>query len=142
MQALGAMRYDRAVQALTDLFQYYGKGEPAEAALDALARIAHAASVPLFVQQLTGKSAALRGIAIEGLARIGDPAQIADVQTAAGADRSDTIALAAAFANARLANGSIDRDRRSDRRDRSCAIKRASIWSSSRLGAPRRSAGT
>ena len=109
LQALGAMRYDRAVQALTDLFQYYGKGETAEAALDALAHIANAASVPLFVQQLTGKSAALRGIAIEGLARAGDATKIADVQTAAGADRSDAIALAVAFANARLANGSIDR---------------------------------
>jgi HEAT repeat protein len=109
LQALGAMHYDRAVQALTDLFQYYGKGETAEAALDALARIANPASVPLFVQQLTGKSSALRGIAIEGLARAGDATKVADIQTAAGADRSDTIALAVAFANARLANGSIDR---------------------------------
>jgi hypothetical protein len=72
MQALGTLRYGRAVQALTDLFQYYGKGEPAEAALDAIARIANSASGPLFTAQLTAKSAALRGIAVEGLARLGD----------------------------------------------------------------------
>ncbi len=40
MEALGSMRYERGVQALTDLFQYFGKGAEAEAALDALARIA------------------------------------------------------------------------------------------------------
>jgi HEAT repeat protein len=109
MDALGAMRYGRGVQALTDLFQYYGKGESAEAAFDALARIASAGSVPLFTAQLASRSSSLRGTAIEGLARVGDPATIADIQTAAGADRSDTIALAVAFANARLANGSLDR---------------------------------
>src|SRR6266540_4857126 len=32
MQTLGMLRYTRGVQALTDLFQYHGKGEPAEAA--------------------------------------------------------------------------------------------------------------
>ena len=31
MHALGRMRYDRGVKALTDLFQYYSKGESAEA---------------------------------------------------------------------------------------------------------------
>jgi HEAT repeat protein len=109
MESLGAMRYDRAVRALTDLFQYYGKGESAEAALDALARIANGASVPLFTAQLAGKNASLRGIAIEGLARVGDTTRIADVQTAAAADRGDRVALAAAFASVLLANGNIDR---------------------------------
>jgi HEAT repeat protein len=109
MDALGAMRYGRGVQALTDLFQYYGKGESAEAALDALARIASPGSVPLFTAQLASRSTALRSSAIEGLARAGDPATIADIQTAAGADRNDAIALAVAFANARLANGPLDR---------------------------------
>jgi HEAT repeat protein len=109
MDALGAMRYERGVQALTDLFQYYGKGESAGAAFDALARIASAGSVPLFTTQLASKSATVRGTAIEGLARAGDPAKIADIQTAAGDDRRDTIALAVAFANARLANGPLDR---------------------------------
>ena len=60
MEALGAMRYDRGVQALTDLFTYHGKGDVAEAALDALARIAHPASVPLFNAQLGASRAAAR----------------------------------------------------------------------------------
>jgi HEAT repeat protein len=109
MQALGAMRYDRAVQALTDLLQYYARGESAEAALDALARIANPASSSVFTTQLAGKSSTLRTIAIEGLARAGDPARVADIQTAAGADRSDAVALAAQYATARLSNGAIDR---------------------------------
>ena len=109
MQALGAMRYDRAVQALTDLLQYFGKGESAEAALDALARIASPASSRVFTAQLTGKSSTMRTIAIEGLARSGDPARVADIQTAAGADRSDAVTLAAQYATARLSNGTIDR---------------------------------
>jgi HEAT repeat protein len=109
MQALGTMRYDRAVQALTDLFQYYGKGETAEAALDALAHIANPASIPLFTAQAASRSSSLRGIAIEGLARTGDATKLADVQTAVGGDRSDGVALAGVFASARLGNGAIDR---------------------------------
>jgi HEAT repeat protein len=41
MAALGGMRYERAVQALTDLFQYYDRGDLGTAAFDALAQIAH-----------------------------------------------------------------------------------------------------
>ena len=52
METLGAMRYARGVEALTELFQYHKQGEFAEAAFDALARIAHPASIPLFVSQL------------------------------------------------------------------------------------------
>jgi len=109
MQSLGAMRYDRAVQALTDLFRYHATGDSAEAALDALAHIASAASASLFTAQLAGRTSSLRAIAIEGLARVGDAAKVADIQTAAAKDHSDTVALAAAFANVLLANGSIDR---------------------------------
>ena len=46
MQALGAMRYVRAVEALAELHAYYQRGQLAEAALDALARIAVPASAP------------------------------------------------------------------------------------------------
>ena len=84
MQALGAMRYDRAVQGLIDLFQYRGKGDLAESALDAIAHIAHPSSVPLLVAQLGSKDATLKGIAAEGLARVGDRGQLADLQTALG----------------------------------------------------------
>jgi len=108
MEALGAMRYDRAVQALSDLFQYFGKGDSAAAALDALARIGNPASAPLFAAQLASKTSSLRGIAIEGLARSGDASKMADVQVAIASDRNDGIALAGAFAVAMLANGSVD----------------------------------
>ncbi|HJZ75221.1 MAG TPA: HEAT repeat domain-containing protein [Vicinamibacterales bacterium] len=109
MRALGTMRYARGVQALTDLFTFYGKGDNAEAALDALAHIAHPTSMPLLVAQLVGRNAALRVIAIEGLARAGDPARLADIRTATDADRSDAMALAGAFASALLENGPVER---------------------------------
>jgi HEAT repeat protein len=109
MDALGSMRYERGVQALTDLFTFYGKGESAEAALDALARIAHPTSAALFVSQLGSKTPEMRAIAIEGLARVGDPARLAEIKPVADADRSDIVTLAGAFASALLENGSIER---------------------------------
>src|SRR4029077_10873046 len=109
MRALGAMRYERAVEALTQLFEYYGKGDNAEAALDALAHIAHPASVPLFVAQLTSRAPTLRALAIDGLARQGDPAKLDHIKAVAEVDRDDTVVLAGAFAAALLGNGSLDR---------------------------------
>jgi len=108
MSALGAMRYDRGVQALTDLFTYYGKGAPAEAALDALGRIANAGSVPLFTAQLAGKTAALRRSAIEGLARVGDPSQLPAIQAVIDKERESSVTLAGAFASVLLGNASTD----------------------------------
>jgi HEAT repeat protein len=102
MHALGTLRYGRAVQALTDLFQYFGKGELADAALDAIAHIANPASAPLFTAQLTAKNPAFRGIAVEGLARLGDVSQLAPIQTALAGERSDSMALTGAFASAML----------------------------------------
>ena len=108
MEALGAMRYERGVQALTDLFAYYGNGESAEAALDALAHIAHATSVPLFITQLASKSTVHRRIALEGLARAGDASQLNAVQTAVDKERDPGVMLAGAFALVRLGNASTD----------------------------------
>ncbi len=102
MQALGAMRYDRAVQGLIDLFQYRGKGDLAESALDAIAHIAHPSSVPLLVAQLGSKDATLKGIAAEGLARVGDRGQLAGLQTALGTDTNPSVQLAGSFAAATL----------------------------------------
>jgi HEAT repeat protein len=109
MEALGAMRYERALQALTDIFRFYGKGAPAEAAFDAIARIAHASSAPLFAEQLAGKNTALRGIAVEGLARVGDATRLASIDRALSGERNDAVVLAGAFATAMLANGPADR---------------------------------
>ena len=109
MLALGAMRYDRGVQALTDLFTYYGKGDAAEAALDALAHIAHPTSVPLFTAQLASKVPAVRGIAMEGLARAGDSSQAAAIQAIVDKERDPGVSLAGAFALVMLANAPTDR---------------------------------
>ena len=108
MLALGAMRYERGVQALTDLFSYYGKGELAEASLYALSQIAHPTSAPLFIAQLSSKTTSLRGIAIEGLARVGDRANLAAIQTVLDKEREQSVVLAGAFALVLLGNGTTD----------------------------------
>jgi len=108
MWALGSMRYERSVQALTDLFAFYKKGPLATRAFEALARIAHEGSAPQFVEQLAGRTAALKLAAIEGLARIGDRRQAEPIQAAVQADRSEAMILAMQFANVALAGGSAD----------------------------------
>jgi HEAT repeat protein len=108
MAALGAMRYDRGVRALTELFQYYGKGEPAESALDALAHIGHTTSLPLFSAQLASKTAALRTIAIEGLARSGDRSQLPAIQAVTDKELEGSVSLAGSFAMVLLANAPTD----------------------------------
>jgi HEAT repeat protein len=102
------MQYARAVQALTDLYQYFGKGELAEAILDALARIAHPSSATLFSSLLASKTSAVKGIAIEGLARAGDRNSLAPIQAALGGERSDAVRLAGTFAAVRLSDGPLD----------------------------------
>lgn len=108
MQALGEIRYERAVQALTELFDYYQNNELAGAALDALARIAHPSSAALFTAQLDSKVVSFRGTAAEGLARIGDPQALPQIQAALGSARGDAVQLARAFASAMLGSGSVD----------------------------------
>jgi HEAT repeat protein len=108
MRALGELRYDRALQALTELFQYYAKGPLAEAALDALARIAHPGSAVLFDMVLSSKTPSLKGIAAEGLARLGDAQQLPAIEMALRAERNEATILTGRFAAAMLARGSID----------------------------------
>ena len=108
MAALGAMRYERAVQALTDLFQHYGRGDLGTAAFDALARIAHPSSAALLSAQLAGKSALLKGMAIEGMGRLGDRSKAADVEAALEGERNDGVLLAGRFALIALESLPID----------------------------------
>jgi HEAT repeat protein len=108
IRALGAMRYERAVQALTELYRYYGKGDVADAALDALARIAHPSSAPLFSAALAGKNSALKGTAIEGLARLGDKSHAGAVQASLAGERNEGVQLAGSFAAVLLNGGSLD----------------------------------
>jgi len=107
MEALGALREQRAVQGLAQLFEYHGRGDEGDAALDALARIAHQSSAPVFTAALTSKSSVQRVIAIEGLARLKDASALPAIQAAATRERNDAAALALAFANAMIANGPI-----------------------------------
>jgi len=108
MEALGAMRYERAVQALDDLFQYYRNGRMAAAALDAVARIAHPGSAPRLAVALASKNGELRVIAAEGLVRMGDRAQATTVDSALGAGPADDASLVKDYAAARLSGGSLD----------------------------------
>ena len=108
MWALGAMKYDRAVQGLHELFRYHERGQMAEAAFDALARIGHASSLPLFVAHVSSRNAVLRTIAVEGLARTGDRARAESIQTLAAGEKNDGVLLATHFANVRLSDGPLD----------------------------------
>lgn len=99
MRSLGDIKAWQSLQALTDQFTYYqGKGARAEAAFDALARIAHASSQPLFTAQLTSSSANLRRLAGEGLARSGNREAAQQAAAALAGDRQRDVQLAGAFA--------------------------------------------
>jgi HEAT repeat protein len=109
MRALGAIREDRAVQGLTEQFNFYGKGEGAWSALEALARIANPSSIPLFKARLADKDPFLRRAAAEGLARSGDTSEISALQIAAGSDASPMVRTAMAFALQKLGQNYIPR---------------------------------
>lgn len=99
MRALGDIKAWQSLQALTDQFNHYeGKGPRAEAAFDALARIAHASSQPLFLAQLSSRSPNLRRLAAEGLARSGNAEAAAQAGTALAGEKETDVLLAGAFA--------------------------------------------
>ena len=109
MRALGALRDAAAVDPLTKQLAYYQKGEGAWSALDALARIGAAASVPVFTERLDDKDAAMRRAAAEGLGRAG-AADAADTLTkTATSDESATVRLAASFALQKLGRNYLTR---------------------------------
>jgi HEAT repeat protein len=109
MQALGAMWYERAVSALTEQFQFFGHGALAEAALGAIARIAHASSADLLATGLASKNAAVKAIAIEGLGRIGDRSRLGSIESALDGETNDGVLLAGTFASILLSDSQIDR---------------------------------
>jgi len=98
MDSLGWLRYDRAVQALTDHASYYGKGEEGVAALHALSRIANPASAPVLRALLANTYIPFRVIAIEGLGRIGDKTVLPQIAESSTTAREDSVTLAEAFA--------------------------------------------
>jgi hypothetical protein len=104
MGALGAMRYERAVQSLTDLFNYHKRGPEAMGALDAVAKIGHPGSLPVFLANLGHRDAVVRRMAVEGIARTGDAEAMAQVEAKTGRDQSAYVGHARAFAKARTGN--------------------------------------
>jgi len=109
METLGAIRERRAVDGLTQLFEFYGDTDLGRAALGALARIGDGSSVPLFLKLLSQKSVELKILAIEGLARAGDATNVPAIQDAINRERDDRVFDAGVFAAAMLINGSIER---------------------------------
>ena len=109
MRALGALNERRAVPALTEQFKYYGKGEGAWSAIDALARLADPSSVPLFKAHLADKDAFIRRGAAEGLARTGDTSEVSALQIGAGNDTAEMVRAAMAFALQKLGQHYIPR---------------------------------
>ena len=102
MQALGALRYPNAVQALSDQFSHYQRGADAMAALEGLAGIGHPTSVSVFEELLTNSNAGMRRYAVEGLARIGNRDALAVLQQMGQSERSNAVLLAIHYANVRL----------------------------------------
>ena len=101
-EALGLVRDDRAVQALTARVNYYGKGALANAALLALARIAYQTSRDLFRARLSDPDAAARRAAVEGVGRLRDRASLDQARRLAQSDPSNEVRLAGLFALDRL----------------------------------------
>ncbi len=109
MRALGSLRERRASQALAEQFKFYGKGEGAWSALDALAHIADPSSVPLFKLRLTDKDPFLRRAAAEGLGRAHDASEQSALEIGAGNDSSEMVRAAMAFALQKLGRNYIPR---------------------------------
>jgi HEAT repeat protein len=102
MFALGRLRYANGVQALSDQLSYYQRGPDAGAALEALAFIGHAASVSTFEESLASSNAAIRRLAVEGLARARHADSLAALQQLGQTERSAAVLLALHYANLRL----------------------------------------
>jgi HEAT repeat protein len=109
MRSLGLLGERRAVQALAEQLQFYGKGEGAWSALDALAHIADPSSVPLFKVRLIDKDPFLRRAAAEGLGRAHDSSELSALQAGAGNDPSEMVRAAMAFALQKLGRNYLPR---------------------------------
>ncbi len=109
MRALGDIGDQTAVQALTKQLDHYRKGEGAWSALDGLAKIGHASSVPVFKARLVDRDQYLRRAAAEGLGRSGDLSAAALLETAIGTESSEMVRLAMAFALQKLGRNYIPR---------------------------------
>lgn len=108
MEALGLIKNDRAVQALTDRVTFHGSSPMGDTALLALARIGHGSSRDLFRARLGDPSAGARRAAVEGLGRLRDRASLDRVRAIASTDASNDVRLAGLFALDRLGEPQLD----------------------------------
>jgi HEAT repeat protein len=104
---IGAMRYERAIQAVTELFQHFRSGVVADQLLDALARIGHGSARPVMITALD-RGSAMKRSAVEGLARMNDAPALAAAEEALNRDRNESLRLARAFASAWFGKGGLD----------------------------------
>ncbi|MEW5981175.1 MAG: HEAT repeat domain-containing protein [Acidobacteriota bacterium] len=101
IRAIGAMHYERAVQALTDQLAYYKKGDQARELLDALAWIAHPSSLGAFSSLLDHDDEQMRRLAVVGIGRVGDGSALDSLEIRMARDRSKFVKQALAYVRAR-----------------------------------------
>ena len=102
MQALGRLQYPNAVQALMDQLSYHQKGPDAQAALEGLAGIGHAASISTLEDLLASSNTGVRTLAIEGLARANARDALPMLQQMGQSERSAGVLLALQYATLKL----------------------------------------
>jgi HEAT repeat protein len=98
MYALGELRSEKAVPALTQQVQHYRSNIQATYALLALAKIAHPSSADLFRQYLAAKDPGHRAASAEGLARVGAADFVAQIEQRLQSERGPAVQLAYFFA--------------------------------------------
>jgi len=109
MRALGAVKLESAVPALTEQLTFYRKGEGAWSALDALAQIGAKASIPVFRERLADKDQFIRRAAVEGIGRAGDAESFDALDRLANTDESAGVRMAAIFAETKLGRANAGR---------------------------------
>lgn len=102
MASLGQLRYARATNALADQLSYYQRGPDGQAALEGLAGVGHPTSLDIFKRFLTNADADMRRFAVEGVARAGTTADLADLQGMGQTEKSNAVLLAVHYATLKL----------------------------------------
>jgi len=107
MDSLGWMKFEHAIQALTDRASYYGKNEEGAGALHAVTRIASSGSAPVLRALLANTYIPFRLLSIEGLGRIGDQGSLPAINESATGVNDAGVALAASYARFMLGQADV-----------------------------------
>ena len=107
MDSLGWLKFEHAVQALTDRASYYGKNEEGAGALHAVSRIASSGSAPVLRALLANTYIPFRLLSIEGLGRIGDQGSLPAINESATGVNDAGVALAASYARFMLGQADV-----------------------------------